>query len=140
MARVNADLIGKFVNIASRAAGFIAKRFDGAACRHRRRQPARWSQKLPSPPASRRLRAARLPARVVREIMALADMVNAYVDANKPWELAKLEGQKSACTTSAPPASRPSAVLTMYLKPILPQLAARCRRVPDQLPPRKLCR
>jgi len=124
IARVNADLIGKYINIASRAAGFIAKRFGG---------------KLGTPSADgaallATLQAAAAPmqalydsrdfARALREIMLLADKVNEYVDQNKPWELAKKEGMEArlqdVCTTCI----EAFRLLTIYLKPVLPALAA----------------
>ena len=124
MARVNADLVGKYVNIASRAAGFIAKRFDG-----RLGQPSGDGQAL-----LQTLRAKaddiadayerRDTARALREIMLLADRVNEYVDANKPWELAKepAQGERlhDVCTTCI----EAFRILTIYLKPVLPALAA----------------
>jgi methionyl-tRNA synthetase len=123
MARVNADLVGKFINIASRSAGFIAKRFDGKLGVVSADGNALLSQ----------LREALAPiaqhfefrdfARAVRETMALADRVNEYVDANKPWELAKLVGQDArlhdVCTTCL----EAFRLLSTMLKPILPVLA-----------------
>ncbi len=123
MARVNADLIGKFVNIASRAAGFITKRFDG---------------QLGTPSADGQALLATLQqqadpiadafenrdtARAMREVMQLADRVNEYVNANKPWELAKQEGQdarlQDVCTTCI----QAFRLLALYLKPVLPAVA-----------------
>jgi methionyl-tRNA synthetase len=123
MARVNSDLIGKFVNIASRAAGFLTKRFggaigevpeDGAALLHHLRMEHENIA---------RLYEQREFAKVMREVMLLADRVNAYVDANKPWDLAKhadmdarLQGVCSVCIKAF-------RVLTCYLKPVMPALA-----------------
>ena len=91
IARVNSDLIGKYINIASRAAGFVHKRFDGQL------------SDVASSALIQQLQAAsaglaqsyeeREYAKALREVMALTDVVNEYVDANKPWELAKQEGQ-----------------------------------------------
>ncbi|VTU24860.1 Methionine--tRNA ligase [Variovorax sp. PBS-H4] len=124
IARVNADLIGKYINIASRAAGFIAKRFggklgivstDGAALLATLQEAAR-------PLAA--LYDGRDFARALREIMALADKVNEYVDQNKPWELAKQAGMEArlhdVCTTCI----EAFRLMTVYLKPVLPALAA----------------
>ncbi|MDR6537401.1 methionine--tRNA ligase [Variovorax soli] len=124
IARVNADLIGKYINIASRAAGFIAKRFggrlgivsaDGAALLVTLQEAAR-------PLAA--LYDGRDFARALREIMALADKVNEYVDQNKPWELAKQAGMEArlhdVCTTCI----EAFRLMTIYLKPVLPSLAA----------------
>ena len=137
MARVNSDLIGKFINIASRAAGFISKRFagqlgevssDGAALLAQLRAPA---------PAIAELYEHREYAKAQREVMLLADHVNAYVDQNKPWELANpknLEKLLAQGMTAESVALRLHDVctvcieafrlLTLYLKPVLPALAA----------------
>ena len=124
IARVNADLIGKYINIASRAAGFIAKRFagklgivgaDGAALLVALQEAARPLAVLYD---------GRDFARALREIMALADRVNEYVDQNKPWELAKqagMEGRLHDVCTTCIEAFR---LMTIYLKPVLPALAA----------------
>lgn len=124
MARVNADLIGKFVNIASRAAGFIAKRFAG---------------QLGAPGADGQALLATLQreaediadaferrdtARALREIMLLADRVNEYVDANKPWELAKQEGADARLQDVCSTCIEAFRLLALYLKPVLPALAA----------------
>ena len=124
MLRVNSDLIGKYVNIASRAAGFISKRFDG-----RLGVVSEDGQALLA--ALREQQAAivaayegRDSARAAREIMLLCDKVNSYVDANKPWELAKKEGMDArlhdVCTTCI----EAFRILTIYLSPILPGVAA----------------
>ncbi|GAB4215175.1 MAG: methionine--tRNA ligase [Rhodoferax sp.] len=124
MARVNADLIGKYINIASRAAGFLSKRFggqlgpvpeDGAALLHALREASNSIEQLYD---------ARETARVMRDVMALADRVNAYVDQHKPWELAKHPERsvelQGVCTVLI----KAFRVLTCYLKPVLPALAA----------------
>ncbi|KUM02616.1 methionine--tRNA ligase [Chromobacterium subtsugae] len=122
VARVNSDLVGKFVNIASRSAGFIAKRFDGQLA-------ASVSDldilaKLQA--AAEDLAAAfeaREYAKALRDVMALADMVNVYVDANKPWELAKQEGQDARLQEVCTVLINAFRLLTIYLKPVLPKLA-----------------
>lgn len=124
MLRVNADLIGKYVNIASRAAGFIAKRFGGQlgsiGADGQALLDALRSQKAAIVAAYE----ARDTARAAREVMLLCDKVNSYVDANKPWELAKQEGQDArlhdVCTTCI----EAFRLLTVYLKPMLPFVAA----------------
>ena len=121
-ARVNSDLVGKYVNIASRAAGFIAKRFNG--------QLAVADQSL-APYAAIREAAPRIAeyyenrefGRALREIMALADGVNQYVDTVKPWELAKQEGQDAALHAACTNALNLFRLLTVLLKPVLPVLA-----------------
>jgi methionyl-tRNA synthetase len=122
-ARVNADLIGKYVNIASRAAGFVARRFSG--------QLAAASSDLPAirsiqDAAGRigELYEAREFARAMREIMLLADAANQYVDHVKPWELAKQEGQDGALHTACSNALNLFRLLSVLLKPVLPKLVA----------------
>ncbi|MBS0426731.1 MAG: methionine--tRNA ligase [Proteobacteria bacterium] len=123
VARVNSDLVGKYINIASRAAGFIGKRFggrlgtpgdDGAALLEALRAAA---------PALREHYDARDTARAVRETMALADKVNEYVDANKPWELAKKEGAEARLHDVCTVCIEAFRLLTLYLKPVMPALA-----------------
>ena len=90
MLRVNSDLIGKYVNIASRAAGFLTKRFDGKLTSN---FGAAGSTLLADVRGASdtlaQLYEAREYGKATREIMLLADKVNAYVDQNKPWDLAK---------------------------------------------------
>jgi methionyl-tRNA synthetase len=123
MARVNSDLIGKYINIASRAAGFITKRFegklgavseDGAALLHLLRTEAG---------AIEQLYEAREYAKALRETMLLADKVNAYVDANKPWDLAKKPDQEARLQDVCTVCIKAFRILTCYLKPVLPALA-----------------
>ncbi|GAA5786848.1 methionine--tRNA ligase [Chitiniphilus shinanonensis] len=123
VARVNSDLIGKYVNIASRAAGFISKRFDG-----------RLAADLGDAPLIARLQAAAEPiaewfeareyGRALREIMLLTDEVNQFVDANKPWEMAKQEGRDAELQRVCSVLINAFRLLTIYLKPVLPKLAA----------------
>ncbi len=124
LARVNSDLVGKYINIASRAAGFIAKRFDGklgdvsedgAALLHQLRIE-RTSIEL--------LYESREYAKALRETMLLADRVNAYVDANKPWDLAKKPDQEARLQDVCTVCIKAFRILTCYLKPVLPALAA----------------
>ncbi|UTH74861.1 methionine--tRNA ligase [Chromobacterium sp. IIBBL 290-4] len=122
VARVNSDLVGKFVNIASRSAGFIAKRFDG--------QLAGTVSDIDIlaqlQAAAEELAAAyeaREYAKALRDVMALADVVNGYVDANKPWELAKQEGQDARLQEVCTVLINAFRLLTIYLKPVLPKLA-----------------
>ncbi|MFM8590654.1 MAG: methionine--tRNA ligase subunit beta, partial [Limnohabitans sp.] len=123
-ARVNADLIGKYVNIASRASGFIARRFGGKLGVVSADGDALLSLLRDGVAPISELLAGRDFARALREVMLLADRVNEYVDANKPWELAKNEGMEGrlhdVCTTCI----EAFRVLTVLLKPVLPGLAA----------------
>ncbi|MDP3250677.1 MAG: methionine--tRNA ligase [Hydrogenophaga sp.] len=124
MARVNSDLIGKYINIASRAAGFIAKRFEGKLGEVSADGDALIDHLQSAAPSVAELYAEREYGKALREIMLLADRVNAYVDQNKPWELAKQAGMDGrlhdVCTTCI----EAFRLLTLYLKPVLPALAA----------------
>ena len=124
MARVNSDLIGKYVNIASRSAGFIAKRFGGQLGEVSADGDALLSHLRDGIAPIAELLAERDYAKALRDVMALTDRVNEYVDANKPWELAKKEGMEGrlhdVCTTCI----EAFRVLTVLLKPVLPSLAA----------------
>ena len=124
-ARINADLIGKYINIASRASGFITKRFDGQLTAELDAESTQLLQQLQQISGQiAELYDSREFGRALRDIMALADRVNEYVDTNKPWELAKQEGQEQrlqeVCTTCV----EAFRLLTIYLKPVLPALAA----------------
>ncbi|MBS7350576.1 MAG: methionine--tRNA ligase subunit beta, partial [Comamonas sp.] len=124
MLRVNADLIGKYVNIASRAAGFIAKRFEGKlgsiSADGQALLTALQAQKNSITAAYE----ARDTARAARDIMLLCDKVNSYVDANKPWELAKQEGQEQRLHDVCSACIEAFRILSIYLKPMLPFVAA----------------
>jgi len=124
MARVNSDLVGKYINIASRAAGFIAKRFDGKLGAVSADGQALLLQLQNGLSAMADLFDQRDYAKALREAMALADRVNEYVDANKPWELAKKPDMdarlQDVCTTCI----EAFRLLSTMLKPVLPQLAA----------------
>jgi methionyl-tRNA synthetase len=131
VARVNSDLIGKYVNIASRCAGFIAKRFDGKLADSVSPLGRDWICKAlmhdgaecqASVAASFE---AREYGRALREIMEIADVINQYVDEHKPWILAKDETKTAelhdVCTTALILFRQ----LTIMLQPVLPQVAAR---------------
>ncbi|GAA4423143.1 methionine--tRNA ligase [Acidovorax lacteus] len=124
LARVNSDLIGKYVNIASRAAGFISKRFGGALGEVSADGDALLEHLRAAAPAIVELLAEREYGKALRETMLLADRVNEYVDQNKPWELAKQDGMEArlhdVCTTCI----EAFRILTILLKPVLPALAA----------------
>jgi methionyl-tRNA synthetase len=123
MARVNADLVGKYINIASRSAGFISKRFGGLLGEVSADGDALLEHLHDALPAIAELYAEREYGKALRETMLLADRVNAYVDQNKPWELAKQAGMEvrlhDVCTTCI----QAFRLLTTCLKPVLPALA-----------------
>lgn len=122
ISRVNSDLVGKYVNIAARVSGFIAKRFEG------RLKDVADSALLAKLAAESDTIAEQYEnreyARALRDIMALADAVNEYVDANKPWELAKQEGQDARLHEVCSELINAFTMLTAYLAPVLPQTAA----------------
>ena len=126
ISRVNSDLVGKYVNIAARASGFIAKRFEG------RLKDVSGSALLAKLAAESETIAEQYEnreyARALRDIMALADAVNEYVDANKPWELAKQEGQDARLHEVCSELINAFTMLTAYLAPVLPQTAANAAR------------
>jgi len=120
IARVNADLVGKFVNLASRCAGFIEKRFDG-----------QLAATLPDAAMYARFVAALAPIReayerndpagAIRQTMALADEANRYIDDNKPWVIAKQDGADAQLQAVCTQGLNLFRVLVAALKPILPQ-------------------
>ena len=131
VARVNSDLIGKYINIASRCAGFIAKKFDGKLASTLSPKAQQWiGRALTVNGAERQANIAanfdhREYGKALREIMEIADITNQYVDENKPWILAK-DPEKSAelhdvCTTALILFRQ----LTIMLSPVLPQVATR---------------
>jgi methionyl-tRNA synthetase len=133
LARVNSDLVGKYVNIASRCAGFVAKRFKGALSEVH--QPAaRLVQKLQSDEECwspiARLYADREYGKVVREVGRFLDEINQYVDEQKPWELAKAAGDDWKLQQVCSSALALFWYATVLLKPMLPATA---RKVQDFL-------
>ncbi len=121
--RVNSDLVGKVVNIASRCAGFIHKRFGGrlsAECS----EPALHAEFIAAGESIATHYEAREYGRAVREIMALADRANQYIDEHKPWVIAKEEGREAELQAICSTGINLFRVLVGYLKPILPKLAA----------------
>ncbi len=124
LARVNADLIGKFINIASRAAGFITKRFGGQLGHVSADGQALLDVLRKEATALADAYEKRDTARALREVMLLANRVNEYVDANKPWELAKQEGMDARLQDVCSTCIEAFRLLTLYLKPVLPALAA----------------
>ncbi|MEP6633819.1 MAG: methionine--tRNA ligase [Luteimonas sp.] len=129
VARVNADLVGKFVNLASRCAGFIEKRFEG-----------KLSTALPDRQTYERFVATLAPIRaayerndaasVLRTTMALADDANRYIDEHKPWLLAKQDGADPELQAVCTQGLNLFRVLACALAPVLPEMA---RQVEDFL-------
>jgi len=120
--RVNADLVGKFVNLASRCAGFITKFFDGKLS-SRLDDDALFKQFSSQGEIIAALYETREYHHAVREIMALADLANQYIDSMKPWALAKIPEELPRVQTVCTVGLNLFKVLTVYLKPILPKTA-----------------
>ena len=125
VARVNSDLVGKYINIASRAAGFLAKRFGGTLSGDLGVEGSALLETLRAQRAAiSELYEEREFGKALRDIMALADKVNEYVDQHKPWDLAKKEGADAALQDVCSTCIEAFRLLTIYLKPVLPALAA----------------
>jgi methionyl-tRNA synthetase len=125
IARVNADLVGKYINIASRSAGFITKRFNGHLSADLGVEGRTLLDGLRAhKDAVVDLYEAREFGKALREVMLLADRVNEFVDRHKPWELAKLPEQAAVLHDVCSVCIEAFRVLTIYLKPVLPALAA----------------
>ncbi|MFZ6639807.1 methionine--tRNA ligase [Undibacterium sp. TC4M20W] len=122
--RVNSDLIGKYINIASRAAGFITKRFDGVVATDWATADDAFLNNLRNvAPEIQALFEAREYGKALRAAMEQADLVNAYVDSNKPWELAKKAENDAKLQEVCSRLLEAFRILTIFLKPVLPQLA-----------------
>ena len=124
VSRVNSDLVGKYINIASRAAGFLSKRFAGTLSADLGVEGRALLDGLRA--HSEHIATfydEREFAKALREVMLLADRVNEYVDRNKPWELAKQAGRDPALHDVCSVCIEAFRLLTIYLKPVLPTLA-----------------
>jgi methionyl-tRNA synthetase len=126
VARVNSDLVGKFINIASRAAGFLAKRFGNKLSGDLGVEGSALLETLRAQKeAITELYEEREFGKALRDIMALADKVNEYVDQHKPWDLAKKQGADAALQDVCSTCIEAFRLLAIYLKPVLPALAAK---------------
>ena len=122
VSRVNSDVVGKLVNIASRCAGFITKKFDGML-----------ADNIDAPDLLKKFTGAaptiaehfenREFSRAVREIMQLADLANQYIDEKKPWVMAKEEGKEQEVQDCCSMGLNLFRILITYLKPVLPKIA-----------------
>ena len=123
VARVNSDLVGKYVNIASRASGFLSKRFAGkindSAMNDSLLVQLRSAQKTIA-----EFYEVREYGKAMREIMAQTDAVNVFIDENKPWELARLAGKDEELHRVCSICLEAFRILTVYLSPVLPVVAA----------------
>jgi methionyl-tRNA synthetase len=123
VARVNSDLIGKYINIASRSAGFLVKRFGGKVSDTAMHHPL--LEKIShSNDAIAQFYETREYAKAIRLIMELADQVNAYVDENKPWDLAKDPARESDLQHVCSVILEAFRCLSLFLKPVIPSIAS----------------
>ncbi|HEX5338923.1 MAG TPA: methionine--tRNA ligase [Gallionella sp.] len=122
VAKVNSDLIGKYINIASRCAGFISKRFDGKLGNSDAAATAEFQSAFANGEIARCYE-ERDFSRALREIMRLADVANQYIAEKQPWALAKQEGKDAELHEVCSTAMTLFRDLTLYLKPVLPELA-----------------
>ena len=125
IARINSDLVGKLVNIASRCSNFLTRRFDGRLGAIDAAAQATFAASWSGPDALADLYERRDSARVVREVMQYADAVNQYVDARKPWEIAKDPARAAELQTVCSTAMSAFRDLILLLAPIIPSLAER---------------
>jgi methionyl-tRNA synthetase len=123
-ARVNSDLVGKVVNIASRCAGFISKRFDGKLSKNIHDQTLLKSM-VDANKTIANAYEAREYSKAMREVMSLADKANQYIDDHKPWIIAKEEGRDEELQAVCSMGINCFRLLILYLKPVLPVLATR---------------
>ena len=122
--RVNTDIVNKLVNLASRNAGFIAKRFDGKLA-STLEDTALFNEFTAQAEQIANYYEQREYNKAIREIMALTDKANKYIDEKAPWVLAKEEGKESELQAVCSMGIELFRILMSYLKPVLPQLAER---------------
>jgi methionyl-tRNA synthetase len=124
IARVNSDLIGKYINIASRASVFISRHFEGRIHEAAEIQPAKGFEVQKSSEAIAEAYGAREFGKALRLAMEFADYINQYFDSEKPWELAKDPAKREHLHKVCSVSLRGFQCLTLWLKPVLPSLAA----------------
>ncbi|MBT8558015.1 methionine--tRNA ligase [Polynucleobacter paneuropaeus] len=122
VARVNSDLLGKYINIASRSAGFLVKRFAGVVSDEAMDHPLLTEIRGASEKIAV-LYEGREFAKALRSVMELADKVNAFVDENKPWEIAKDSEREADLQRVCSVTLEAFRALSLYLKPVLPKVA-----------------
>ena len=121
VARVNSDLLGKYINIASRSAGFLVKRFGGVISDEAMNHPLLTEIRGASEKIAT-LYEGREFAKALRSVMELADKVNAFVDENKPWEIAKDPEREADLQRVCSVTLEAFRALSLYLKPVLPKV------------------
>ena len=122
-ARVNSDLLGKYINIASRSAGFLVKRFGGIVDDSAMSHPL-LQQLADAKDEIADLYETREFAKALRRVMELADAVNGFVDSNKPWEIAKDPSKEQELQTICSITLEAFRRLSLYLKPVVPNVAS----------------
>ncbi|HAN29312.1 MAG TPA: methionine--tRNA ligase, partial [Haliea salexigens] len=125
--RVNADVIGKVVNIASRCAGFLRKGFDNTTTAHCA-EPELLQAFMDQGEAIAEAYEQREYSKAIRAIVALADRANQYIDERKPWVLAKEAGREADVHAVCSMGINLFRVLMTYLKPVLPAMAEKSER------------
>ncbi len=125
IARINSDLVGKLVNIASRCSNFLTRRFDGKLGAPDAAALATFAGSWSGADALAELYERRDTGKVVREVMQYADAVNQYVDARKPWEIAKDPSREAELQMVCSTAMTAFRDLVLLLAPIIPGLAER---------------
>jgi len=120
--RVNSDLVGKVVNIASRCSGFIAKRFENRLS-EQCSEPLLFQEFIDANEQIAAFYEAREFGKAMREIMALADKANQYIDEKKPWLIAKQEGNEAELHEVCSMGLNLFGLLATFLKPVIPVLA-----------------
>lgn len=123
--RINSDLVGKYVNIASRAAGFLVKRFDGKVSESAINESALIGEIKKQAPYIQECYNGREYGKALRKVIELTDKTNEYIDEEKPWDLAKQEGSEVKLQNVCSIALEAFRLLTLYLKPVLPRTAQR---------------
>ena len=131
--RVNSDLVGKVVNIASRSASFINRRYAGQLAASLA-EPVLYAEFVVASDSIAQAYEGREFGRAMREIMALADRANQYIDEKKPWALAKQTGAVTEVQNVCSMGLNLFRLLTLYLKPVLPGVAAEVEQF-LQIPP-----
>jgi len=122
--RINSDLVGKVVNIASRSAKFITKGSDGLMSAQLA-DPALWQQAVDKGSEIAQFFEQREFSKAIREIMAIADLANEYFDSKEPWKLAKQEGQEQTVIDVSSQCINLFRLIMIFLRPVIPTTAAK---------------
>lgn len=123
VSRINSDLVGKYINIASRSAGFLVKRFDGRVSDSAIAESDLIAEIKTAAPEIKDYFEEREYGKALRKVMDLANKTNEFVDASQPWELAKHEDKSEELHSVCSQTLEAFRLLTLYLKPVLPRTA-----------------